>query len=72
MNEERDVHPAARYGALLAAVGMLIGGTVEAGDEGLSAALFAAGFILLGSWLAVEVYTLLGARRRGREDREQA
>lgn len=38
-----------------AAVGMLLAGVVEAGDTRLSAALFAAGFVTLGIWLAVDI-----------------
>lgn len=45
----------ARLPALLSAAALLIAGMVEAANEGLSAALFAAGFILLGAWLAMEI-----------------
>ena len=38
-----------------AAVGLLLGGIVQVGDTGLSAALFAAGFIVLGVWIAREI-----------------
>lgn len=44
-----------RLPALLATVALLLGGVVEADNEGLSAALFSAGFIVLGAWLAMEV-----------------
>jgi hypothetical protein len=37
------------------AVGLLLGGIVQVRDTGLSAALFAAGFIVLGVWIAREI-----------------
>lgn len=56
----------ARLPALLAAAGLLIGGSIEATEEGLSAGLFAAGFIVLGSWLAMEIR----AHRKKEKDNE--
>ena len=52
-----------RLPTVISAAALLIGGTVEAADPGLSAALFAAGFILLGVWAALEV---LAHKRRDR------
>lgn len=37
------------------AVGLLLGGIVQVGDTGLSAALFGVGFVVLGAWLASEI-----------------
>lgn len=54
----------ARLPALLSAAALLIAGMVEAANEGLSAALFAAGFIMLGAWLVTEIR----AHRRDKED----
>lgn len=46
----------ARLPALFAAAGLLIAGAFDAEtNERLSAALFAAGFIVLGAWLAMEI-----------------
>lgn len=46
----------ARLPALFAAAGLLIAGAFdENANQRLSAALFAAGFILLGAWLAMEI-----------------
>lgn len=58
----------ARLPALLAAAALLIGGMAQAQNEGLSAALFAAGFIVLGAWLAMEIR----AHRRDKEDTDGA
>lgn len=46
---------AGRVLTLSAAAGLLLAGVVEAADPRLSAALFAAGFLLLGAWLATEI-----------------
>lgn len=40
---------------LATAIGLLLGGVVQVRDSGLSAALFAAGFIVLGVWIAREI-----------------
>lgn len=42
--------------SLAAAIGLLIGGAIEASDTRVSAPLFTAGLITLGAWLAVEVW----------------
>lgn len=44
-----------RVVTLTAATGLLLAGVVEAKDPGFSAALFAAGFIVLGAWLTLEI-----------------
>lgn len=44
-----------RWSALSAALGGLLGGIATAGDERLSAALFATGFVLLGVWLVLVI-----------------
>jgi hypothetical protein len=49
------VERTARWSSLAAAVAGLMGGIVTAGDERLSAALFACGFLFLGVWLALLV-----------------
>lgn len=54
----------ARLPTLISAAALLIGGTVEASDAGLSAALFSAGFIMLGAWLTLEIQ----AHRRKRKE----
>ena len=56
---------AARVLTLSAAAGLLLAGVYEARDVGVSAALFAAGFIVLGVWLGVEVL------RKGDDDGEE-
>ena len=45
----------ARWSSLAAAVAGLLGGIATAGDERLSAALFATGFLFLGVWLVLLV-----------------
>ena len=40
----------ARWSSLAAAVAGLVGGIATAGDDRLSAALFATGFLFLGIW----------------------
>lgn len=42
---------------LTAATGLLLAGVAKASDPRMSAGLWAAGFILLGAWLAVEIIT---------------
>ncbi len=44
-----------RVVTLSAAAALLLGGVIEADDKGLSAALFGAGFMTLGAWLAQEI-----------------
>lgn len=39
-------------------------GITEAGDQGLSAALFAAGFVTLGVWIALETNAHLRHNRK--------
>jgi hypothetical protein len=46
---------AGRVVTLSAAAALLLGGVVEAGSRELSAALFAAGCIVLGAWLTTEI-----------------
>ena len=45
----------ARIPALITAASLIIGGVIEAPNRELSAALFAAGFIVMGAWLAMEI-----------------
>lgn len=40
---------------LATACGLLLGGVIQVGDKGLAAGLFAAGFIVLGVWIAREI-----------------
>lgn len=46
---------ASRLGPLAAAAGLLIAGSFEAGP-GQGVALMAAGMIVIGAWLAIEVW----------------
>lgn len=45
----------ARVPSMLAAAGLLVAGVVESVQRELSAALFSAGFIVLGVWLTLEI-----------------
>ena len=45
----------ARWSTLAAAVAGLLGGVMTAGDDRLSAALFATGMLFLGAWLVLLV-----------------
>ena len=52
-----------RVPVLLAAAALLIGGVMESPNRELSAALFAAGFIVTGAWLTLEAHHHMKRRK---------